>query len=345
MSNYRSEAERAAARHFSSPQDRAYFLRQMGAEANFTDATSPAGAQGPAQIMPATARGWGVKNVHDPKEAYDAAARNMAKYLRSYGGDWSKALTAYNAGPGAVGGKLPAETVTYIAKILGHAGDTKAGKTVTDVARTKAAAGTKGTPGGVDTAGALVDELLGGSGKLHHVGSGSSLLSRVNQRIATGAYTTAPTPGKPALAAAAKGKAADTGAATDGSTARRFIDRANVADRANNAGKLDYKWGGGHAGKVDTGNLVPLDCSGAVSYATGINPRVASQFKSWGKPGEGGDITVYAKDTHVLAKVRGRDGNWHFFGTSGANPGGGAGWIPADKISPSYLKGFTVRHA
>jgi len=91
----------------------------MGVEAGFEDRTSPAGAQGYAQIMPATAQSWGVRNPHDPLEAYGAAAKHMATYLRQYGGDWRKALTAYNAGPGAVGGSLPAETRDYIAKILG----------------------------------------------------------------------------------------------------------------------------------------------------------------------------------------------------------------------------------
>jgi hypothetical protein len=78
-----------------------------------------------------------------------------------------------------------------------------------------------------------------------------------------------------------------------------------------------------------------------VSAVLGINPRVASQFKGWGSPGDGGSrgVTIYAKDTHVLMKING-----HFFGTSGTNPGGGAGWIPQQAISPQYLQGFTVRH-
>lgn len=94
------------------------FLRQMRQEAHFQDLTSPAGAQGPAQIMPGTAKAWGVRNVHDPVEAYGAAAKAMAKYLHDYG-SWAKALTAYNAGPGAVGHSLPGETRNYIQTILG----------------------------------------------------------------------------------------------------------------------------------------------------------------------------------------------------------------------------------
>lgn len=121
-----------------------------------------------------------------------------------------------------------------------------------------------------------------------------------------------------------------------------YVERANAFDRKNNQGKLPYQYGGGHGGKVDpTKAAVPVDCSGAVSAVLGINPRVAAQFKTFGSPGDGGNtgITVYAKDSHVLMKING-----HFFGTSASNPGGGAGWIPANAVSPEYLRGFTARH-
>lgn len=97
-----------------------YFTRQMGQEAHGQDLTSPAGAQGPAQFMPATARSLGIRNVHDIHQAYDGAARLMASYLKQYGGSWAKALAAYNGGPGVVqSGHLPAETQNYIHTILG----------------------------------------------------------------------------------------------------------------------------------------------------------------------------------------------------------------------------------
>lgn len=116
MSNWRSLARQYAQKHGIN---QTLFERQMGQEAHGADLRSPAGAQGPAQIMPGTARAWGVKNVHDINQAYDAAAAHMAGYLKQFGGSWAKALTAYNAGPGAVGGKLPAETQHYISTILG----------------------------------------------------------------------------------------------------------------------------------------------------------------------------------------------------------------------------------
>lgn len=107
-----------------------------------------------------------------------------------------------------------------------------------------------------------------------------------------------------------------------------------------NQAKLPYQWGGGHGKRIDPSKpLVPLDCSGAVSAVLGVNPRVSGQFSNWGKPGRGSSVTVYSNNKHVLMEING-----HFFGTSATNPGGGAGWIPRQAISPQYLKGFVARH-
>lgn len=115
MPDYRALARQAARRH-GLPED--FFERQIGQESGFDPgARSGAGAQGIAQIMPATARAWGV-DPHDPVAALDAAAAHMAQYVKQYGG-LRNALIAYNAGPGAVGKPLPAETKAYIAKIMG----------------------------------------------------------------------------------------------------------------------------------------------------------------------------------------------------------------------------------
>src|SRR5262252_6639944 len=101
------------------------FVRQIQQESGFNpNAQSPAGAQGIAQFMPGTAQGMGV-DPHDPYAALDAAARLDAQHLAQYGGDWSKALAAYNAGAGNVdkyGGVPPfAETQRYVSTILGGA--------------------------------------------------------------------------------------------------------------------------------------------------------------------------------------------------------------------------------
>jgi hypothetical protein len=119
MANYRHAARKAARRYGLNPN---IFERQINQESGFNPrAVSPAGARGIAQIMPATARSWGVNPDH-PRQALDAAARNMANYVRQYG-SYRNALIAYNAGPGAVGrGSLPSETQNYIRTILGGGG-------------------------------------------------------------------------------------------------------------------------------------------------------------------------------------------------------------------------------
>jgi hypothetical protein len=110
----RAEAVRAGIRH------PVLFVRQMAAESRFHPCiTSPAGAQGIAQIMPGTAAEWEVDPL-DPAAALRESARRMAEYERSYG-RYTLALAAYNAGPGAVarfGGVPPyRETIDYVRKI------------------------------------------------------------------------------------------------------------------------------------------------------------------------------------------------------------------------------------
>ena len=70
------------------------------AESNFNpNAVSPAGAQGIAQFMPATAAAYGLRDPFDPVAAIDAQARLMGELLGQFG-SVELALAAYNAGPG-----------------------------------------------------------------------------------------------------------------------------------------------------------------------------------------------------------------------------------------------------
>lgn len=95
-----------------------WFVDQIAAESNFNPtARSGAGALGIAQFMPGTAASVGVDPMN-PVAALDAAAKLMSGYVRQYG-DVSKALAAYNAGPGNVSRwqQIP-ETRNYVAKIL-----------------------------------------------------------------------------------------------------------------------------------------------------------------------------------------------------------------------------------
>ncbi|HLZ62006.1 MAG TPA: lytic transglycosylase domain-containing protein [Ktedonosporobacter sp.] len=107
-----------------------YFVRQINQESGFNpNAVSPAGAVGIAQFLPSTAQTLGV-NPYDPIDALRGAARYMASISNQYGGDYAKALAAYNSGTGTVdyavrvGGAywmnyLPGETRNYILVIMG----------------------------------------------------------------------------------------------------------------------------------------------------------------------------------------------------------------------------------
>ncbi|HEY7629713.1 MAG TPA: lytic transglycosylase domain-containing protein [Thermoleophilaceae bacterium] len=89
------------------------------------NAGSPAGAQGLTQLMPGTASSLGVTDVHDPAQSIDGGAHYLKMQLDRFGGDYSKALAAYNAGPGAVqryGGVPPySETQNYVKNVLAFA--------------------------------------------------------------------------------------------------------------------------------------------------------------------------------------------------------------------------------
>lgn len=61
--------------------------------------TSPKGAKGHMQLMPATAKALGVKNINDPRQNMEGAAKLLNELLRTFNGNAALAAAAYNAGP------------------------------------------------------------------------------------------------------------------------------------------------------------------------------------------------------------------------------------------------------
>lgn len=73
------------------------------AESNYNPtAISPKGAQGIMQLIPATARRFGVTNTFDARENIQGGVRYLRFLLDYYRGDYAKAIAAYNAGESAV---------------------------------------------------------------------------------------------------------------------------------------------------------------------------------------------------------------------------------------------------
>jgi soluble lytic murein transglycosylase-like protein len=118
----RALVEEAARKHGLPPE----FLHSVAAaESGYrADAVSSKGAIGLMQMMPATAKAYGA-DASVPEQNVDAGARYLRDLLLKYRGDEhqvSRALAAYNAGPGAVeryNGVPPyQETQDYVARVI-----------------------------------------------------------------------------------------------------------------------------------------------------------------------------------------------------------------------------------
>ncbi len=143
----------AAGRIFREESVPVELLRVAQVESNWKRfAVSPKGAFGLWQLMPGTARRYGLRvdATDDDRADVDKSTRAAARYLRDLHlrfGDWALALAAYNAGEDAVqramqrgatrdfwslsGRKLlPAETRAYVPAILPALGQSGTERTI-----------------------------------------------------------------------------------------------------------------------------------------------------------------------------------------------------------------------
>ena len=103
--------------------DPALIKSVMHAESAFDPAAlSKKGARGLMQLMPGTARRYGVTQILDPQQNVLAGSRYLRDLLRQFNGDMRLALAGYNAGENAVvkyGGIPPyTETQHYVQRVL-----------------------------------------------------------------------------------------------------------------------------------------------------------------------------------------------------------------------------------
>ena len=115
---------------------------------------------------------------------------------------------------------------------------------------------------------------------------------------------------------------------------------ARVIAGGNAIADFPYVFGGGHASFVDNA----YDCSGSVSYALAAGgllsaPETSGGLESWGAPGPGQWITVYANAGHTYMYVN-LGGAWMRFDTSGRSGVFASRWQPAARSN----EGFTARH-
>lgn len=93
-----------------------------------THAISPKGARGLMQLMPATAKRYGMKNeqeLHVPSKNIDMGVRHLKDLLNLHNGQVVLAIASYNAGQGAVskhGQRIPSyrETMLYVPAVMAY---------------------------------------------------------------------------------------------------------------------------------------------------------------------------------------------------------------------------------
>jgi soluble lytic murein transglycosylase-like protein len=121
--SYSSIIDAAAAQYGLDPAILTGLVHQ---ESGFDpNAVSSAGAEGLTQVMPENFAADGITNPFDPTQSIDGGAKQLSEDLQEFGGNYTDALAAYNAGSAAVtryGGVPPyAQTQNYVQDVLAYA--------------------------------------------------------------------------------------------------------------------------------------------------------------------------------------------------------------------------------
>ncbi len=128
---YNDEARSRYARHIHEAAvitklEPALIHAVISAESGYNPlARSRAGAAGLMQLMPDTAKRYGVTNRLDPAQSIHGGARYLRDLVRLFNNDLQLAVAAYNAGENAVvrhGNRIPpySETMTYVPRVMNY---------------------------------------------------------------------------------------------------------------------------------------------------------------------------------------------------------------------------------
>ena len=108
----------------SNQMESALLHAVISAESGYNaQAKSPKGAMGLMQLMPATAKQYGISNPYDPAQNIQAGTLYLRDLMQLFNNDLHLTLAAYNAGQNAVirnGNQIPPypETIKYVPKVL-----------------------------------------------------------------------------------------------------------------------------------------------------------------------------------------------------------------------------------
>ena len=122
-----------------------------------------------------------------------------------------------------------------------------------------------------------------------------------------------------------------------------------VIDAGNQIHTLPYLWGGGHQTFDLAADQAGVDCSGATSYllhSAGLldTPLTSTDLESWGQPGPGRWITVYANSAHTWIVVAGIAMDTAEYGGAPVPAGSGPRWRAQPLANLQDGQRYIIRH-